>query len=125
MLADPGMQSWFSSMLEPWVHYVPFAYDNYEEIYDVIEFLNKNPDYAEQIALASQYFAQEYLTEAGRDCYVFTLLQQYSQLLKLNLGTIADYPHAVGLEEGLEKSQAEFERLDAWRRENPESIKNP
>ena len=113
------MQSWFSSLLEPWIHYVPFAYDSYEEIFDVIEFLNNNSAYAEQIALASQNFAQEYLTEAGRDCYVLTLLEQYSRLLKLDVGGLADYPHAVTLEDGLEKSQAEFERLEDWFVQNP------
>lgn len=119
MMADPGMQAWFTSMLEPWVHYVPFGYDNYEEIFDVIEFLNKNSAYAEQIAVTAQRFAQEYLTEAGRDCYVLTMLEQYSHLLKMHIGTLADYPHAVTLEEGLEKSQSEWERLDEWLKQNP------
>ena len=124
MMANPGMQSWFSSMLQPWVHYVPFAYDRYEEIFGVIEYLNRNSALAEKIALASQKFAEEYLTEAGRDCYVLTMLQQYSQLLEVHIGSISDYPHAVTLEEGLEKSQAEWERLDEWLRQTP-TARNP
>ena len=93
---------------------MPFAYDQYDEIFDVIEYLNARPDLGERIALAGQKFAEEYLVEAGRDCYVLTFLKEYNELLTFPVGNLAAYPNAVTLEEAIEKSQIEYKRLKAF-----------
>lgn len=80
----------FYSALKPWYHYVPLE-EEAKNILNVLKFLNKYPQIAEQIAENGYNFVSKYLTEESALCYWIELLERYQTMINYDLKPEKDY----------------------------------
>lgn len=78
LLQQSNRRYHFSSLLRPFVHYVPFSVG---DIIDKIEWLKRNPRLAEQIALNAQAFAASYLRAEDYQCHVLNMLEVLGDMM--------------------------------------------
>ncbi len=81
---DHPCDQWFEPLLKPYVHYVPIAND-FSDLPAKIIWANRNPHMTEQILNASSHFANRYLTSEGIIAYMYTIIKQYTELLRYNI----------------------------------------
>jgi hypothetical protein len=81
LLQEAGFNYPFSARLQPWVHYVPLAY-NMADAIDKIDWLIKHDDMAQQIARNAKNFGKSYLRLEDYFCYLAMSLHLLSEMQK-------------------------------------------
>ncbi|KAL5485021.1 hypothetical protein ACEPAI_7663 [Sanghuangporus weigelae] len=92
---------WFVDRIQPWVHYVPIAYD-YSDLYDAFIFFRgditgagNHDELAKKIALAGSKWASTFWRQEDATAYMFRLLLEYARLISLDRDAmsmnLADY----------------------------------
>jgi hypothetical protein len=81
LLQEAGFDYPFSARLQPWVHYVPLAY-NMADAIDKIDWLIKNDVMARQIASNAKNFGKSYLRLEDYFCYLAMSLHLLSEMQK-------------------------------------------
>jgi hypothetical protein len=66
---DSAYFSYYSHLLQPFKHYVPFWQQVPEELLAQLEWAKANDDKAIAIGRAGQEFAQRYISRQARACY--------------------------------------------------------
>ena len=59
----------FSARLVPWVHYVPLSFSA-SDLTEKVEWLQRNDDMAQQLALNARNFGKSYLRMEDHICYL-------------------------------------------------------
>ena len=110
---SPNVAHWYAA-LQPWVHYVPIGRENYEDIFDVLKFLIKHDDLAQNIARQGRDFGLRYLHPVASECYTKKMFQELSALYTYKPRSPGT--QAVTLRHALEV----VEKDRVWMNENPE-----
>lgn len=72
---------WFSDLVHPWVHYIPFAPDC-SDLSEKILWAVEHDEEAKQIAINARLLAESHLRHVDLQCYFALLLIEYGELVK-------------------------------------------
>ncbi|GAA5833820.1 hypothetical protein JCM11251_005974 [Rhodosporidiobolus azoricus] len=82
-------EEWYTSRIQPWVHYIPVRMD-YSDLYNLLSFFDgdltperkgHHDKLAEEIAHAGKEWAETHWREVDMQAYVFRLLLEYARVL--------------------------------------------
>lgn len=100
-------QQWFSSMLQPYVHYIPITLTPFEvptseferarrtntslrqssDVVQQIQWAIRNPEFCARILENANLFYQRYLSDEAMECYFRGLMHRISSLYTFNATT--------------------------------------
>ena len=92
----------FSARLQPWVHYVPIAY-NGADVVDKVRWLKGHPDMAFRLAQNARNFGRSYLRYEDYHCYIAAALME--------VATVAD---ASAIEEWFDPRPLRLRRVEPF-----------
>ena len=75
--SHPLAQEHYFWMMQPWVHYVPVS-TRFEDLVDVVHWLQQHDDVAQAIGRAGREFAAEHLSRANLLAFHREILLQYA-----------------------------------------------
>ena len=79
---------WFYPLLQPYVHYIPVRFMEYQpedplrDIVNKVAWAEKNPDKVATIVANAQRFAKTHLSHHALTCYSVQLLDEYARLFQ-------------------------------------------
>jgi len=79
LMQEAGFNYHFSARLQPWVHYVPLAY-NMADLTDKVMWLQSNDDMAQILALNAANFGKSYLRLEDYLCYAAKAMEVLANL---------------------------------------------
>ncbi|KAI5120290.1 hypothetical protein M0805_005796 [Coniferiporia weirii] len=81
---------WFADRIQPWMHYIPVAYD-YSDLYDAFVFFRgditgagNHDELAKKIALAGSKWTSTFWRDEDATAYMFRLLLEYARVISLD-----------------------------------------
>ncbi|KAF8841138.1 hypothetical protein BDN67DRAFT_929060, partial [Paxillus ammoniavirescens] len=74
---------WFSSRIEPWVHYVPIQV-SYTDLHDAVAFFRTHDALGAQIAAAGKEWSQRFWKKEDMSAYLYRLLLEYARIASVD-----------------------------------------
>ena len=72
---------WFSRLIKPFVHYVPFKAD-FSDLTEKLEYAKNNDEEMKKIAENARKFIEEFITPDTVSCYLALLIVEYLELVE-------------------------------------------
>jgi hypothetical protein len=82
---ESGFSSFFHTLIQPFVHYIPWFKTTHDDLLDGLDWAMQNDHYAKRIASNGRAFTQKYLTPPTIRCYWRALFHEYAKLLQFNV----------------------------------------
>ncbi|KAG9311109.1 glycosyl transferase family 90-domain-containing protein [Chiua virens] len=80
---------WYTSRVEPWVHYIPIQV-SYVDLYDAVAFFRAHDELAARIAKAGRNWSQRFWRKEDMTAYLYRLLLEYARITSLDRSSM-DY----------------------------------
>eukprot|EP00201_Polytomella_parva_P022576 CAMPEP_0175045136 /NCGR_PEP_ID=MMETSP0052_2-20121109/4226_1 /TAXON_ID=51329 ORGANISM="Polytomella parva, Strain SAG 63-3" /NCGR_SAMPLE_ID=MMETSP0052_2 /ASSEMBLY_ACC=CAM_ASM_000194 /LENGTH=535 /DNA_ID=CAMNT_0016308575 /DNA_START=356 /DNA_END=1963 /DNA_ORIENTATION=+ len=105
-----GYDTFFTHLLQPYKHYVPFWRERPEEIINAVQWcrnsdspsssMDSDPeqDRARQVAAAGRAFAREFLSGPKRQCFWFRTFKEYRKQFRNYVPKLSEWPKAQSIE---------------------------